>query len=105
MKNHHLIALAVGVVLAAPASAQTRLNSVGGGGPTFAYPGMTYTTPGGATYYRGVTPNYGYSPYGYGYGYPGGYPYSYGVPTVMSNGLFNIGFGNARVNMWRAPSG
>lgn len=106
MKNLHLVAAVIGALLAVPALAQTRLNSVSGPGPTFAYPGMTFSQ-GGATYYRGVTP-YNYSPYGnpyaQGYGYPG-YPYSYGVPTALSNGLFSIGLGNMRVNMWRAPSG
>ncbi|HEY9776773.1 MAG TPA: hypothetical protein V6C81_23620 [Planktothrix sp.] len=101
MKNLRLVALAASVFLAAPALAQTKLNSVSGPGPTFAYPGMTYQS-GNGVYYRGAT-GYPYSyQQPYGFGYPG---YNYGVPTVTPNGLYNFGLGKQAINMWRAPSG
>jgi len=90
-------------ILTTPAMAQTRLNSVNGPGPTFAYPGMTYSS-GQNTYYRGVTPYN--TPYGYGYGGYGGYPGAvYGIPTVLNNGFYRFNMGPAALNMWRSPSG
>lgn len=114
MKNLSLLAVLACAIVSLPAEAQTRLNSVSGPGPTFAYPGMTYTTPGGATMYNPMSPYAPYSPtnpmnnpyaaypgYG-GYGY-GGYPAgAYGVPTALNNGFYRFGPG---VNMWRSPSG
>jgi hypothetical protein len=114
MKNLSLIAVLGCVVLSAPAEAQTRLNSVSGPGPTFAYPGMTYTTPGGSTMYNPMSPYAPYSPtnpmnnpYAYpgygGYGGYGGYAGGgYGVPTALNNGFYRFG---QNLNMWRSPSG
>jgi len=112
MKNLNLMAVLACAILTTPAMAQTRLNSVSGPGPTFAYPGMTYTTPGGSTMYNPISPyapysptnpmNYGYGTPGYGYGYPGA---MYGVPTALNNGFYRFGGGPMGVNMWRSPSG